>query len=289
MSSDEKAKLPVTAVIPVRNEEVNLLTCLEALGEFAHITVIDSSSTDRTADIVKMHGAEYVNFQWNGRYPKKRNWLLMNNPPKTPWVLFVDADEVVTSAFCEELRRTLPGTGHNGFWLRYTNYFLGRALRHGVPQRKLALFRVGSGLYERIDEDAWSRLDMEVHEHPRIEGTIGEIESPVDHRDFRGLAKFLERHIEYAKWEAGRLLLLQNENSDAGKHLTPRQKFKYANVEKFWYPWFYFIYAYVVRLGLLDGSAGFKYAFYKAWYFFTVRLVLQEQRNTEHSEASSSK
>ena len=80
--------LPVTVAIPVKNEEANLERCLERLGPFAEVVVIDSGSTDRTCEIAKSYNARIVNFQWNGCYPKKRNWFLLNDPPRQPWVLF---------------------------------------------------------------------------------------------------------------------------------------------------------------------------------------------------------
>ncbi|MGB5135674.1 MAG: glycosyltransferase [Prochlorococcaceae cyanobacterium] len=87
--------LDLTVAIPVRNEECNLATCLQAIGPgFARsLVVIDSGSTDTTAAIARNHGAEVVTFEWNGRFPKKRNWFLRHHTPTTRWVLFLDADE----------------------------------------------------------------------------------------------------------------------------------------------------------------------------------------------------
>lgn len=270
--------LPVTVVIPVRNEERNLPQCLAALGRFAKILIVDSASTDRTGAIAAEHGAELIQFEWDGKFPKKRNWVLMNRQFDTPFVLFHDADEIVSPAFCDEMVTALSDTQHVGFWLNYTNYFAGKQLRHGVPQRKLALMRVGAGFYERIEEDGWSSLDMEVHEHPVLDGTIGEISAPIDHRDFRGIDKFLERHIDYAKWETARYAALHAEGLEKAEHLTGRQGFKYRNLEKWWYSAFYFTFAYILRGGFLDGRAGLLYAFYKAWYFTTIRALIREAK-----------
>lgn len=273
------SKLPITVAVPVKNEEANLDRCLERLGRFAEIVILDSGSTDRTIEIAQGHGARVLDFKWDGKFPKKRNWFLMNHAPQNPWVLFLDADEFVTDAFCDELEQALQDQSAQGFWLNYTNYFLGRALQHGLSQRKLALFKVGSGLYERIEEDGWSSLDMEVHEHPVIEGHIGEIAAPIDHRDYKGLAKFIERHKDYALWEARRYRNIQ-ESPEAKAHFTGRQKFKYANLTKWWYPWFYFLFTYLVKAGFLDGAAGYHYAAYKAWYFQTIRLLIREEADT---------
>lgn len=277
-SSGRVGDIPVTVVVPVKNEQRNLARCLGALSRFAEVIVVDSSSTDATPDIARAAGAKLLEFRWDGRYPKKRNWVLINHRLANDWVLFLDADEFVDDQFCNEVAGVVVSGRHNGYWLNYTNYFLGRRLKHGVPQRKLALFKVGCGLYERIDEDLWTSLDMEVHEHPIIEGSIGEIQAPIEHNDFRGIEKFLDRHCDYARWETRRFLLLERQSATNARHLTSRQRFKYRHLASWWYPWFYFFYAYVVRLGFLDGAAGLQYAYYKARYFADVQRTIRALR-----------
>lgn len=272
---DVSGFLPVTVAVPVKNEEANIALCLERLGRFAEIVVIDSASKDRTREIAKKFGARVVDFRWDGKYPKKRNWFLLNAPPQQPWVLFLDADEFVSDAFCDAVDAAVTQSNRNGYWLNYTNYFLGKPLRHGLAQRKLALFRVGKALYEKIEEDGWSQLDMEIHEHPIVDGAVGEIPCPIDHRDYKGLGKFIEKHRDYALWEAHRYAKLQESGVNA-KYLTPRQRFKYRHLNKWWYPWLYFGFTYVAKLGFLDGRPGYHYAAYKAWYFQTIRLIIRD-------------
>jgi glycosyltransferase involved in cell wall biosynthesis len=235
--------------------------------------VVDSSSTDRTAAIAAKAGARVINFTWNGQFPKKRNWFLDHGAPRNDWCLFLDADEVVTPEFVAEVRQALAEPGKVGFWLHYTNYFLGQPLRHGVQQRKLALFRRSCGRYERIAEDRWSQLDMEVHEHPQLEGETGSIAARIDHRDFRGLDRFIIRHVDYARWEQGRHALLRG---DADAVLTPRQRTKYAHITRWWYPLAYFLFNYIAKGGFRDGGAGLQYSFYKMWYFNTIRLLIRQ-------------
>lgn len=275
---DTASMIPLTVVIPVKNEECNLPRCLAALGRFSEVIVVDSKSTDATLKIAQDAGVRVIDFDWDGRYPKKRNWFLLNHQFTNPWVLFLDADEFVGDGFCNEVAAAIACGNHSAFWLTYTNYFLGSRLKYGLAQRKLALFKKGKGLYEHIDEESWSALDMEIHEHPIIDGSVGEIRAPIEHNDFRGIEKFLDRHRYYARWEAHRLLLLGRGGGLVSHALTARQKFKYRNLGAWWYPGFYFVYTYFVRLGFLDGAAGFQYAFYKAWYFLTIRLLFQELR-----------
>jgi glycosyltransferase involved in cell wall biosynthesis len=268
---------PVTVVIPCKNEETNLPECLRALEGFAaDVVVVDSSSTDRTPAIARKHGATVLDFQWNGQFPKKRNWTLRHHPFQTEWVLFLDADEFVTEAFREEVRRTLPVTTCNGFWLLYDNYFMGELQRHGVPMRKLALFRVGKGEYEFLPEDSWSHLDMEVHEHAIIDGEVGEINSRIVHNDYRGLEHFIAKHNAYSSWEARRYLHLREHREEKWDQLTFRQRLKYRLVAQIWFGGLYFLINYVLRLGFLDGMSGLRFSLFKAYYFFQMHAKIRE-------------
>lgn len=264
--------LPVTVCIPVRDEEANLGGCLAALGGvFPDVVVVDSGSRDGTVGIARERGAKVLEFSWDGRFPKKRNWVVRTYEFRTPWVLFLDADERVTGAFLQELGETLARTAHVGFWISFTNWFLDRPLRRGDVFRKLALFRVGAGEYERFPEEFWSDLDMEVHEHPILSGTVGSISARLEHRDFRGLDHWRAKHVEYAKWEVRRYFWLREAGEAEWGKLTERQKFKYRNLASWWLGPFYFLVAYVVKRGFLDGRAGWVFNRMKAEYFRDVR------------------
>jgi len=266
---------PITVVIPVKNEEKNLGACLTRIRDFVEVVVVDSGSIDQTRHIAENSGAKVLDFQWQGGYPKKRNWVLLNYPFRTPWVLFLDADEHLTDAFYRELSNKLHDETYIGFWLSYRNCFLGKMLKHGVPQKKLALFRVGSGLYERIDDLRWTNLDMEVHEHPVLNGSIGKLAAPIEHVDYRGFHHFIERHNDYSTWEAKRYVELKS-GSRATTSFTERQEFKYRHLERWWFPIAYFMLTYFVYCGFLDGRSGFVYAIFKSMYFFQVQQKVKE-------------
>lgn len=186
--------------------------------------MVDSKSTDETTKIATDWGAELINFEWNGLFPKKRNWILQNYKFETDWVLFLDADEKITDTFKEEVKVAIQNENIHGYWIIFNNYFQNRLLKHGIVPRKLALFRIGKGEYERIDEDHWSALDMEIHEHPIIDGPVGQIKTPVIHNDYRGMHHYLARHNEYSSWEAKRFLELHRKSPETFKQLTPRQR-----------------------------------------------------------------
>jgi glycosyltransferase involved in cell wall biosynthesis len=268
-------KLPITVVVPVKNEAANLPECLTTLDDFAEVVVVDSTSSDRTVDAAKSGGATVLDFRWTGGFPKKRNWVLQTFAFKTEWVLFLDADERLTPQFKAAVASVLGKTECAGFWLRYRNHFMGRALRYGVALRKLALFRVGAGYFERIDDPGWSTLDMEVHEHPILKGRVGEIMEPIDHKEFRGLHQFISRHNEYSCWEAHRYVALTNDPT-AWENLTSRQKLKYRNLRRWWYAPAYFLNTYFLKRGFLDGEPGFCFAVFKLAYFFEIRGKIME-------------
>lgn len=271
--------LPVSVCIPVRNEELNLPACLAALGGFDDIVVVDSQSTDRTPEIATRSGAKVLQFQWDGCFPKKRNWALRTHTFKHPWVLFLDADERVSPAFVEELRNTLPNTKHTGFWISFTNWFMGRPLHHGDVFRKLALFRTDAGEYEQFPENSWSSLDMEVHEHPVLKGTTGSITARLEHRDFRDLKAYLARHNEYSSWETRRFVWLKTAGELAWEELNARQKFKYKHLHRWWFAWFYWLVVVGPKLAFLDGFAGMTLAAMKRRYFSEIRLKIIESQN----------
>lgn len=263
-------KIPVTVVVPVKNEEKNLPDCLAPLKEFDQVLVVDSGSTDCTANIVESFGYEFIRFNWNGQFPKKRNWVLRNQLIKHEWVLFLDADEILTPEFIQELRKNIKASDVNGYWITYQNHFMGRPLNYGDKMRKLPLFRVGMGAYEKIEEDSWSHLDMEVHEHPIVEGVTAHFKASIIHNDYKGLEHYIARHNAYSSWEANRYLNLDNSN------LSFRQKVKYGLMNTGLLPILYFIGAFVMKLGFLDGRAGLYLALYKAQYFFQIQTKIKE-------------
>ena len=273
----------ITVIFSVKNEAENLRRSIPLAAKLGPVIVVDSRSTDGTPDVARELGAVVLDFEWNGQFPKKRNWTLRRYDFKTKWVLFLDADEFVSPAFIDEVKRSISDTKYVGFWLNFENHFMGKKLRGGDPFRKLALFRAGAGEYEKIEEDNWSHLDMEVHEHPVLEGTVGEIKTPIEHNDFRGLKHYIAKHNEYSSWEAARYLRLHTNNGlrrkiscEDWKNLTDRQKRKYRNLAKWWFAPAYFIVSYFFKKGFLDGVVGFHFSLHKAIYFYQIRVKILE-------------
>jgi len=273
-------KIALTVIVSVKNEELNLPYCIEKLNRFNQIIVVDSGSTDSTTSIATSMGAEVLQFNWNGKFPKKRNWALQNADIHNEWVLFLDADEFVTEAFVNEVAYKIQDINYNAYTIQFENYFMGKKLRYGYGFKKTALFKKSKGVYEKIEEDFWSHLDMEVHEHPIIVGKVGLIHEKIIHKDYKNLEYYIEKHNAYSSWEAQRYLLLKKNKN---KKLSLNQRTKYLLLSTGLLPVFYFIGAYFFKLGFLDGKEGFFLARFKARYFLQIQTKVALLKKNESS------
>ncbi len=184
----------VTAVVLTLNEAEHLPDCLKSLGWVGHLLVVDSGSTDQTAEIAARAGARVVTQQFRD-FAEQRNFAL--SLVTTPWVLFVDADERVSPELAAEVCRA-TAAGYAGYWVPRKNLILGRWVRGGGwwPDYQLRLFRVGLGRYDP---------DWPVHEVVRIEGPVGRLENPLVHINYTTVGEVFAKQAQYARLEALRL------------------------------------------------------------------------------------
>ena len=139
--------VPLSVVIPIKNEAANLPRCLASVTWAGEIFVVDSQSTDGSQRIAQVHGARVVQFEFNGTWPKKKNWALEHLPFAYEWVLILDADEVLPAEAEAEFRAAIAKAGSTaGFWINRRFMFMGRWLRHAYyPNWNLRLFRHSLG------------------------------------------------------------------------------------------------------------------------------------------------
>jgi hypothetical protein len=103
-TAEHDVKVPVSILIPIKNEAPNLARCLSSVAWADEIFVVDSQSTDGSQRIAEQHGATVVQFHFTGTWPKKKNWALENLPFKREWVFILDADEVLPPEAEAEIR-----------------------------------------------------------------------------------------------------------------------------------------------------------------------------------------
>ncbi len=259
--------LPLTVVLAVRNEAVNLPRCLAALRRAQRILVIDSASTDATPEIVRSFGAELHQFQLGSGYPKKRQWAMETLKIETAWTLLIDADEVITPALWREIETAIHDTSaHAAYMVRKGFHFGGRCFRFGgFSHSAVCLLQTGRGRFERLLDNDDSGLDMEVHERVIVDGSIGSLITPLIHEDLKGLDAYVERHRRYATWEAqirARALRGDGYGFDAikprwfGNSQERRRALKLVMMRVPFEHLLWFAYHYLFRLGFLEGQRG---------------------------------
>jgi glycosyltransferase involved in cell wall biosynthesis len=279
--------IPVSVIIAARNEAKNLPCCLEALHNFAEVYVIDSQSTDETVETARTHGAKVVQFHYRGGWPKKRQWAMETLPIANPWILLLDADEMVTPELAAEIRAAIQNPEVNGYFIILQTWFLGRLLRHGgFGLWKLALFRHGKARFEcRLKDQDVSMADMEVHEHVVAEGRTTRLRQPIIHRNVESLSRYIQKHDEYSNWEA-RVLLQRGGDAELPPSLwgTQAQRRRWVKRKLFAVPGspvLLFLYRYIVHLGFLDGVPGLIYSGFQAVQMFHTKAKIYELKRKE--------
>jgi len=279
-------KVPVSVIVPTRNEEKNIRKCLASISWADEIFVVDSESTDRTVEIAKEYTNNVVTFRWDGKWPRKKNWSLEKLPLSHDWVLFLDADEWVTPELAEEVRQVVcSGTEFSGFMVKYDYYFLDKLLKHGDPLWKCIFFKHRLGRFEKMDAPDVTDYDVEVHEHPVIKGKVGKLKNKMIHNDFEDLHHFFCRHNIYSDWEAHLRSYKTKRNKEKeikaslfGSQIERRRFFKELFLKFPCKPVIYFLYSYFIRGGFLDGKAGYIYNVLKAFHWFSVDIKLYEEK-----------
>jgi glycosyltransferase involved in cell wall biosynthesis len=297
MSEQSDARAPLSVLVPVKNEAANLRDCLASVSFAQEIVVVDSGSTDGTQVIAEAAGARVIQFAWNGKLPRKKNWALENVPWQHQWVLIIDADERITPELEREIRRAICRGDVDGFYLNRRFWFLDGWINHCgyFPSWNLRLFRHRLGRYEQIaiGNDIPSG-DNEVHEHVLLNGRVEYLPIPMEHYAFPDIATFVEKHDRYSSWEAaartklysGREKSLRSKPFGSGlerkrwlRNLATRAPFR---------PGLRFLYHYVWRQGFRDGCRGWVLCRLLAWYERSIVVKERELKNTPNNSSTTS-
>lgn len=279
--------LPITVILAAKNEATNLPKCLAALKQVQRVVVVDSQSTDNTAGIVQENGAELVQFHYTGSHPKKRQWAIETLDITTPWVMLLDADEVVPETLWHEIKQAITQPeAPTAFLITKGFHFLGRKLTFGgFSFQAVLLFRTGKARFEKILAEVGSGFDMEVHERLIVDGTIGALQTPLIHEDFKSLHAYLDRHNRYSTWEAqvrARFLKTGQWGEETvkprlfGNSQERRRWLKYVALRVPFEPTLWFLYHYFFKLGFVEGRPGWIASRIRAQYIFQVRAKMYE-------------
>lgn len=258
----------ITVIILTKDEEKHIGRCLERLLplEPKRVVLIDCFSSDRTSEIALSWNAKWksdvggkvdvVEHEWPGQHSKQLNWALDNCNIDTEWVLRLDADEYLMPETCEEVKSILADLPAEitSLSIERSHIFYGRMISHGGTSRipMIRFFRRRCGRCEdrAMDEHI---VTSEGRDMP-LKGLF------VDH-NLNDLRWWTEKHLGYARREA-----VDAVNGEQFK----RAKGWYYRLPPFIRPFLYFVWRYLVRLGFLDGKAGFLWHFLQGWWYRTI-------------------
>jgi glycosyltransferase involved in cell wall biosynthesis len=282
--ADKNSLLPI-AVVLTQNEELNLEACLCSLAELIHtVYVVDSGSTDRTAEIAERYGAVFLQHPFESHTQQWR-WALDQLPLTAEWILGLDADQRLTSELREELRRLFHGPadqleGVHGFYVKRRQVFRGRWIRHGgyYPKYLLKLFR-----RDKLVLD----VDELVDHHFYVDGPVRKLRFDLieDNRKEDDISFWIDKHNRYAT------RLAHEEVRRAGRTASPIAprlfgspdqrilwlKSRWHRLPRYLRPVAYFVYRYFIRLGFLDGKEGFTFHFLQAlWFRLLIDIEVEE-------------
>jgi glycosyltransferase involved in cell wall biosynthesis len=285
--------VPVSVLIPVRNEQRNILDCLASVAWASEVVVIDSASSDATARLALDAGARVIQFAYVPGGPRKKNWALHHVDFQNEWILILDADERITEPLAREIRQAVADPhGHSGFYINRRFNFLGHWIAHAgyYPSWNMRLVRRGRAAYEVLSYDVEHSGDNEVHEHVILQGSSGFLRSPMDHFAYPTLADFVEKHLRYAHWEAAlspQASAMANDGSAIGRALSLRRTLKTWGRRIPFPHWFRFAYHYFLKAGFLDGRHGYVFCHLLAEYEFWVWVRRTELRSQSKREQAS--
>ena len=238
----------ISVVVLTKNEEKNIKKCLDSLNWCDEIIVIDDFSQDKTVEIAKKMGVRVFTHSLDDNYAHQRNFSLKK--AKENWVLFVDADERISTALAAEIQETTKRPNNQttkGFYLRRKDFVFGKWLKYGETT-KIKLLRLA-----KRDAGQWQRA---VHEVWKIRGKTGQLENPLLHYPHPTVSQFLEKIGEYSTIRA-KELCNQGIKTNFGEIIA--------------YPAAKFFKNFVWHLGFLDGLPGFLHAVMMSFHSFLVR------------------
>lgn len=252
----------ISAIILVKNEEENIIDCIESVLFCDQIIVIDDYSTDRTTELIKQKQKEHPKIEiykrkLNGNFSAQRNFGIEKS--KFDWIFFVDADERISKDLSSEIKENVTAsTAQGGFLLKRVDFMWGKELKHGETGniKLLRLFNKNKG-----------QLKGTVHESWVTDSEIGLLLNPILHYPHPTISEFLREINFYTDLRAEELYKEGKKSGFISIILYAKGKF-FMN--------------YIFKLGFMDGVPGLIHAILMSFHSFLVRgkLWLLWQKNT---------
>jgi glycosyltransferase involved in cell wall biosynthesis len=240
--------IDLSIIIITFNEERNLPACLASLPSGSEVIILDSYSSDRTAEIAAAYGARFYSQSFSN-FGAQKNAALAYATRR--WVLAIDADEVLSPELREEIlaliSRDTSGETSSivGYRLRRRLIFLGKLLRFGsTTDYPLRLFQRTQG-----------RFVKPIHEQVEVTGSVAYLQHHLMHNSYRDLSDYFTKFNRYTDQAA--------EDAFAHRRAQPGVLMLLLR------PFYTFCNRYFFHLGFLDGFAGYSYALLSSFYVYT--------------------
>jgi glycosyltransferase involved in cell wall biosynthesis len=272
----------VSVLIFVKNEAIHIKRCINSARTISDkIYVVDSDSSDGTIEIARQMGVSVFNYSAK-HFSEKINWAIDNIPIDTPWVMRIDADEVLHDKWVGDSKfaENICDNRLNGIYVRRQLWFMGKWIRHGgvYPKWSMRLWRTGSARCESRDLDEHMLLN---------DGKCSYLENDIIDNPLTDISVWIQKHNRYSTLEAALAVKRCNDNELAGKlfgnHVERVRWVKkniYYPMPLFLRPLLYFIYRYIICFGFLDGVYGLLFNFLHAfWYRLVVDIKIREMSN----------
>lgn len=278
------ALLPIdaTVIILTKNEERHISRAVNSAAGFKEVVVVDSLSTDDTVNLASTGGARVVPFEWDGRYPKKKEWAL--NQVGTDWVIYLDADEYLDAELVDEIAQAVGDSSATALEVPLRYFWEGKELKYGHRVTKRIGMRRSAAYWPRPDDLRVKNMwEVEGHYQPQVRhGRVLRAVHPMGHQDEDGLFDYFARHNRYSDWEAH--MLHQRETVSE----QSRSKLGRLAVKLPAKPLIFFLYSYVFRSGFLDGRPGFNYALALSFYYWQISMKVRELEAAPETEKCKS-
>lgn len=270
------AGFPLSVVVLARNEAGNIGRCLESVAWCDERVVVDDASTDDTPRLARAAGARIVERKFD-TFAGQRNWALESAGLRFPWVLMLDADEVVTEDLRREIERQIPAAAGDiaGYRMCRKTMFRDRWLKwsDGFPVWIMRLVRRGAAKFQ---DSGHGEVPV-----PPVDGRLDTLHEPFLHYPFsRGVGEWVERHNRYAlreaqqEWESSAPWTVRE--LFAGDRADRRRARRSLSRSLPGRPLLRFLYQYVWQLGALDGRAGLEFCLMMAAYEGLIVLKRRE-------------
>lgn len=237
--------MTISAVIIAKNASSSLKKCLESITWCNEIVVIDDNSTDETAKIAEKYGAKIYKHELTNDFSVQRNHGL--EKASGDWVLFVDADEVVSASLAKEIQNILLNTKVEGFLIKRVDTMWDKKLLYGETGNifLLRLARKSAGVWEG-----------KVHETWQVKGKVERLQHALEHYPHPTINEFLTEINFYTTLRAEELYA---------------QGVSASFLDIIVYPKVKFIVNFILKKGYKDGIQGFIFAILMSFHSFLVR------------------